>query len=338
MTPAAGTGATAPWITRQLGELAARLGHAWLIHGPSGLGQLELGLALARAWLCEAPNGTGSCARCASCRQMDAKAHLDLLVLLPEALALELGWPLDEKAQDEINGKKRKPSREIKVDAARGMVDFAQLTRSGQRCKVVLVYPAERMNQVTANTILKTLEEPPGESRFILCSDAAHQLLPTIRSRCQLHTMRWPEEAESVQWLTAQGVLDKEAGALLKLAGGRPELALRYHAAGRSAAVWCQLPDALLRGQASVFDDIGLADMVDALQKLCHDQMALCVGAPPRYFPHEALSRRPPLSALKRWSMELRDSARIVEHPMAVGLMAESLVCQAGRALNSPGP
>jgi DNA polymerase-3 subunit delta' len=57
------------------------------------------------------------------------------------------------------------------------------------RSKVVLVYPAERMNHVTANALLKTLEEPPGDVKFVLATEASHLLLPTIRSRCMGHAM-----------------------------------------------------------------------------------------------------------------------------------------------------
>lgn len=331
-----GSAGRAPWITRQLQDLSRRQGHAWLIHGPSGLGQFELGLELARTWLCESPIEGLGCGKCASCHQVDAKAHLDLLVLLPEALALEMGWPLDEKSQSEIDSKKRKPSREIKVEAARGMIDFAQLTRAGKHCKVVLVFPAERMNQVTGNTILKTLEEPPGETRFVLCSEASHQLLPTIRSRCQQFAQRWPEDAEAATWLVAQGIKAKEAEHLLKFAGGRPDLALRYAAMGHTTAVWLGLPKALALGQVAAFEGWSLSDTVDALQKICHDSMALCSGAAPRYFPVHALVEPPSLRELSLWSKSLQASARVVEHPLNGGLMTESLVCEAKRALNSP--
>jgi DNA polymerase-3 subunit delta' len=149
---------------------------------------------------------------------VDVRTHADLCSLMPETLALELNWPLDEKTQKELDDKKRKPSKEIRVEAAREMVAFSQFTRSGGSTKVVFVYPAERMNHITANTILKTLEEPPGECRFVLASEAAHQLLPTIRSRCQTHTMVWPTEAESLSWLQTQGVPAADAVA----AGGEP--------------------------------------------------------------------------------------------------------------------
>jgi DNA polymerase-3 subunit delta' len=326
-----------PWGARQLRELVARRGHAWLLHGPSGLGQYPLGLELARAWLCSEASQDGACGRCASCHQVDARVHPDLFVLLPEITALALGWPLDESAQEDIDSKKRKPSREIRVDAAREMVGFTQLTRSAGACKVVLVFPAERMNQVTANTILKTLEEPPGETRFILCCDAAHQLLPTIRSRCQQFALGWPPEPEALEWLAGQGVGHDEAGLLLAIAGGRPELALGYSAAGRDGTFWRQLPRAMARGEAAVFANWTIADVVDALQKLCHDQMAHCCGAAPRYFPLAVLSNKARIMALKQWSVELMQSARIVEHPLNPGLMLETLVWHARNALNSPG-
>ena len=189
---------TAPWIRAQLRQLLAQRGHAWLLHGPSGLGQYQLGLALVQAWLCDRPTAEGACGQCESCHQVEVRAHTDLTVLMPETAMQELGWPLGEKAQADIDDKKRKPSREIRVDAMRDMLEFAQRTSGRGRGKAVLVYPAERMNHVTANTLLKTLEEPPGDMRFVLATEAAHQLLPTIRSRCQTHSMVWPEEAEAL--------------------------------------------------------------------------------------------------------------------------------------------
>ena len=198
----------APWLQVQLESLLSQRGHAWLLSGPSGLGQFELAMALARAWLCEAPTPQGACGHCGSCHAVDVHTHADLRMLIPETLFLSLGWPLDQKTQDDLDSKKRKPSKEIKVDAARDVVSFSQLTRSRGHTKVVLVFPAERMNGITANTLLKTLEEPPGEVKFILATEAAQQLLPTIRSRCLSHTMRWPAFEESLAWLQNQSAID----------------------------------------------------------------------------------------------------------------------------------
>ncbi len=365
----------APWLQTQLESLLVQRGHAWLLTGPSGLGQFELALALARAWLCEQPTPQGACGHCGSCHAVEVHTHADLCMLMPETLTLALGWPLDEKTQDDLDSKKRKPSKEIKVDAAREAVSFTQFTRSRGNTKVVLVFPAERMNHVTANTLLKTLEEPPGEVRFILATEAAHQLLPTIRSRCLTHTLTWPDAAQALAWLAQETahadtsakkpVKVPQAGdlqTLLTASGGRPADALAWAQAtpaAEAASQWQALPQAIVRGDVSALADWTPAQVVDALQKLCHDMLALRVGAAPRFFRIEDLPARskagsgqrapaaPPASGsfnapvpaglypLVSWSRELTTLARTVEHPYNPGLMLESLVSRAQLALNA---
>jgi DNA polymerase III subunit delta' len=255
--------------------------------------------------------------------------------LMPETIMLELGWPLGERAQQDIDDKKRKPSREIRVEAMRDAVEFAQRTSGRGRGKVVLVYPAERMNHVTANTLLKTLEEPAGDLRFVLASEAAYQLLPTIRSRCLTHTMAWPREAEALAWLQERGIDSSDAPSLLRAAGGRPDDALSFARSGRGPAVWALLPKAVAQGDGAALADWTPAEIVGALQKLCHDLLAIKAGAPPRFF--QAIDLPPPgsFAALTTWAGELFRTARTVEHPFNSGLMLEALVSQARSALNS---
>jgi DNA polymerase-3 subunit delta' len=324
------------WIQGQLTTLLERRGHAWLLQGPSGLGQYTLALELARAWLCEAPTAQGACHQCRSCHAVDVRTHPDLCVLMPETLSLELAWPLDEKTQKDLDDKKRKPSKEIRVEAAREMVAFTQHTRSGGSTKVVLVYPAERMNHVTANTILKTLEEPPGECRFVLASEAAHLLLPTIRSRCQTHTLAWPTEAEALSWMQGEGVLASDAAVLLRAAGGRPEDALTLAQNGLKASAWSGLPKAVLRGDVSAVSDATPAQTVAMLQKLCHDCLAALTGAEPRFFAVADLPTGASVAALTEWSQDLMQAARTAEHPYNAGLMYEALVARAQAALRPP--
>lgn len=359
----------APWLQAQLERLLVQRGHAWLLSGPSGLGQLELAMALARAWLCEQPTGQGACGHCGSCHAVDVHTHADLCVLMPETLSLALGWPLDEKTQDDLDAKKRKPSKEIKVDAAREAVSFTQFTRSRGETKVVLVFPAERMNHITANTLLKTLEEPPGAVKFILATEAAHQLLPTIRSRCLGHTMVWPGFEQALAWLgheighpgagrevhakkPAHPPSAADLQTLLIGSGGRPADALTWAqntAPDEAARHWQALPQAMARGDVSALANWAPAQVVDALQKLCHDVWASHVGAAPRFFRGQDLpvvaSGKPGkllvdihesrLHALASWSRELNAIARSVEHPYHPGLLLESLVSRAQVALNA---
>ena len=330
------TQSLAPWIARQLQALLAQRGHAWLLQGPSGLGQFELALALVRAWLCDQPGVEGACGQCPSCHGIDVHTHPDLVVLMPETEMLARGWPLPEKAQAEIDDKKRKPSRDIRVEAMREAIEFAQRTSGRGRGKAVLVYPAERMNAVTANALLKTLEEPPGDMRFVLATDAAHQLLPTIRSRCLSHTLVWPEADEVRPWLAAQGVAGEQAAALLHAAGGRPAEALALAEGKDAARRWSQLPQALARGEPGALADLPLPEAVARLQKLCHDLLAVQVGAAPRFFDAADLPRQPlPLLALTRWWQQLAQSARTAEHPLNAGLATEFLVSSARQVLNS---
>lgn len=326
----------APWLAAQRQTLLAQRGHAWLLNGPSGMGQYRLGLELVRAWLCDAPTPHGACGQCASCHAIDVRTHADLCVLMPEVDMLALGWPLPQKAQAEIDDKARKPSREIRVEAMRDAVEFAQRTSARGRGKAVLVYPAEQMNTITANALLKTLEEPAGDVRFVLASEAAHQLLPTIRSRCLGHTMVWPAQEQMLEWLAGQGVAPAAAEAFLRATGGRPDDALALAQAGPGPEAWAQLPKALQRGDPGALADGTPAQAVDALQKLCHDLMALRVGAQPRYFAAADLPAPPAIAALARWSRSLMQEARTAEHPFNAGLMLEALVAQTRNVLHSP--
>lgn len=328
-----------PWLAAQRAQLLAQRGHAWLLHGPSGLGQFALAMELARAWLCEAPGAEGACGACTSCHAIDVHAHADLAMLMPETEMLARGWPLQEKAQTEIDDKKRKPSREIRVDAMRDAVEFAQRTSARGRGKVVVVYPAEQMNAITANALLKTLEEPAGDTRFVLATEAAHALLPTIRSRCLAHALHWPRSEQVLAWLAEQGVAADIAASLLRVAGGRPDDALALAQAGASPGVWAALPKAMQRGDARAVEGWNPADAIAALQKLCHDLQVVAAGAVPRYFDAADLPPAPSLIALARWSKELAQAARTADHPFMAPLMLEALVAQARNALHSaPAP
>ncbi len=328
----------APWIARQATDLLAQKGHAWLLQGPSGLGQYDLALALVSAWLCEKPSAHGACGDCPSCHAIAVRTHADLAVLMPETVMIELGWPLSEKAQDEIDKKTRKPSKEIRVDAMRDAVEFSQRTDARGRGKAVLVFPAERMNTITANALLKTLEEPPGDVRFVLATEAGHLLLPTIRSRCLGHTMKWPEPDEALAWLTGQDLPPPVAQALLRSAGGRPTDVLRQAEAGLSPDWWAALPKAMHQGDARHLFELSPAQAIDALQKLCHDLVLRQTGAAPRFFDAGQLPAcSASVAVLTDWFKRLMQSARTAEHPFNAGLMLEALTADAHQTLMSKG-
>lgn len=328
----------APWLQDQLTALLAQRGHAWLLQGPSGLGQYDLALAMVQAWMCDRPAATGACGQCASCHGIQVRTQPDVMVLMPETWMLALGWPLPQKAQAEIDDKKRKPSREIRVDAMRDVIEFSQRTSARGRGKAVLVYPAQAMNHVTANALLKTLEEPPGDVKFVLATDAAHQLLATIRSRCISHTMRWPERGEAIPWLQAHGLDAGQADGYLRAAGGRPlDAWLQAQAGKHHPSAWAALPRTLAQGNGvAALGDATLEQVVGILQKICHDAMLVQIGAVPRYFAVQDLPSKPlSLMALTQWWQALGQEARTADHPYNLSLAIEALVAQARNALHS---
>ncbi|EER60575.1 DNA-directed DNA polymerase, partial [Acidovorax delafieldii 2AN] len=92
---------------------------------------------------------------------------------------------------------------------------------------------------------------------------------------------------------------------------------------------------AIARGDVAALGDWAPAQVIDALQKLCHDLLAARVGAAPRYFAMADLPKPPPLGALTRWSRALVKEARTADHPFNAGLMLEALVAQARNTLHS---
>ena len=325
-----------PWLERPFEDaLRGARGHALLLHGPRGVGQFELALALATAWRCEAdaarrPGGR-ACGACAACRLVAARTHPDLVVLVPEALQATLGWADDEAAPDADSAKAgRKPSREIRVEAIRAAIAFAQQTATRGGAKVAVLYPAERINPTSANMLLKTLEEPPGRMRFVLASAAAQRLLPTVRSRCQSIALPAPPAVEAQAWLAAQGVDPAEV--LLAAAGGQPLEVLERLALGVTAEAWRGLPEVVRHGRPATLAGWPLPLAIDALQKLCHDALSAAVGAAPRYFPAGSVAPDGDLAALTACGRRLREAARHAEHPLNAPLAIESLVQQLRRA------
>jgi DNA polymerase-3 subunit delta' len=337
LQPAAGL---APWIERQALALLQQRGHAWLLQGPSGLGQWALAMNLVRAWLCEQPRADGlACESCPGCHAIGSHTHADLYVLMPEVHMLEQGWPVDERAQKEIDDKKRKPSKEIRIEAMRAAIEFAQRTSSRNRGKAVLVYPAERMNAITANALLKTLEEPAGDTRFVLVSEAAHLLLPTVRSRCMAHTLHWPAHQEALFWLQAQGMDPTDAAVLLVAAGGRPQDALDLAAQGIRAQQWRILPHAALTEDHAAFSGFTPAQAVVVLQKICHDLLSIKAGGTPRFFAADDLPKAEAIqdwAALAKWAQALAQDARTSEHPYVAGLFLEDLLSRASKIRRMP--
>ncbi len=327
-----------PWLAAPLQTaLASQRGHALLLHAASGLGALPFALCLAQSFLCEA-QAVGSalalaCGRCGSCRLLHSHLHPDLSVLMPETLRRAHSWPLVDDKPD-ADDAKRKPSKQVRIDEVRSLIDWSQKTSSRGRGKVAVIHPADSLNLQSANALLKTLEEPPPGTRLLLTSADPASLLPTVRSRCQ--TLRLPEPTREVAsaWLQTQGLGDAaQAQVLMAASGGRPLDALAMQQAGVDAQAWAGLPAAVARGQAGALAGWPVPTVVDALQKICHDAMARATGAPARFFPNDKVPARGAIVALADWSHQLQRLAQHAEHPWNEPLLLDALVAAGAKAL-----
>ena len=200
----------------QLGARRAQLPHALLISGQRGIGKFELARSFAESLLCEHPTADlQACGSCLACGWLAQGNHPDYRLLQPDALGEEEG-----EAGETGSAGKKKPSQQITINQVRALDDFLHIGTHRHGARVILVNPAEAMNRATANSLLKSLEEPIESTLFILVSSESERLLPTIRSRCQSLAVPQPTPKLGEAWLTQAGVSD--AAHWLALAGGSP--------------------------------------------------------------------------------------------------------------------
>ncbi len=159
-----------------------RLPQASVFAGPEGIGKKTSALLLA-AWAnCKAPCGNDLCGRCPSCFKAQGGNHPDIRLYQPEGA-----------------------SDSIKIEAMREMSREAQYRPFEGKLRFFIIDEAEKMNEAAANSILKTLEEPPETSRLILVCSAPQRLLATIRSRCQTFRFRPLTHNQIIDALNRQG-------------------------------------------------------------------------------------------------------------------------------------
>lgn len=181
-----------PWLLSPWQDLLKRqssgIPHALLMTGLKGVGKHQFSRHLAQWLLCSKARKEGleqPCNECHSCKLWQAGSHPDYRLCEPE-----------------------EGSRQIRVDGIRQINDFLAQTPQIGRCQVVCIRPVEVMNINAANALLKTLEEPAGESYLLLETERFGSLMPTIRSRCQRITLVPPAQEQSLAWLAEQGFND----------------------------------------------------------------------------------------------------------------------------------
>ena len=244
-----------------LQQRRSRLPHALLLIGQKGLGKFALAKDFAASLLCEQPLESGeACRACLACNWFTQGNHPDFRLLQPEALA----------ADTELEEGKKKPSQQITIDQIRQLEEFFNVGTHRGGLRIIVVNPTEAMNRNAANALLKTLEEPAPSTLFILISSEPQQLLPTIRSRCQLIPVGVPDTTQASAYLADAGVAD--ASRWLAMAGGSPRLAIEM-ARGKQGSWLENLQLRLLAGKSN--DPLLAATEMEKLLKESKGQLQL---------------------------------------------------------------
>ena len=325
---------SAPW--RQLMQMRERFPHALLLHGPEGIGKTRFAEGLAQSLLCERPQPDGqACGACLACGWFQQYAHPDYRRVRPEILD-------ESAASDDSEAEPAKPakagksaSREIKIEQIRALSDFMNISTHRRGRRVILLHPAEALNTVASNALLKTLEEPPPDTVFIMVSHNIDRLLPTILSRCRKVPMGLPDAAEALAWLKAQNVDDAESW--LAEQGGAPLAALAEAQGGSREAINALLAHLAKPGADTVLKTADLlqksapADVTAWMQRWLYDVFSVKFSGKIRYYPKyrreiDALALRADslklLAALKLAS----ERRAIAEHPLSAKLFIEDML------------
>jgi DNA polymerase-3 subunit delta' len=329
-----------PWQEsswQQLQLLRQRMPHAILFHGAAGIGKSDFIERFAQGLLCEAvlPDGH-ACGVCASCGWFSQQNHPDYRRVRPEALEDE---PVAEGEEGEGDTKKAKstkaPSKEIKIEQIRNLSDFMNISTHRQGLRVVVLYPAEALNMPASNALLKTLEEPPPGTVFLLASNSLDRLLPTILSRCRKFALPMPNHAEALAWLEAQGVAD--ADSWLREQGGAPLAAMAQAETGNrdDLEVLLQLlARPSVEGALKVADKlqkVPLSAQVSWLQRWLYDVFSYKLVGNIRYYPRyqkelAAVADKIHVSRLLAAIKGANERRATADHPLSPKLFLEDML------------
>jgi DNA polymerase-3 subunit delta' len=343
---------------------------AVLIHGQPGIGKFEFSVQLAKALLCEESNASvvKPCNQCEACHWFDTANHPDFIALVPEThrkLLPHADYEADEapkkgkSARDDSDGEtqEKKEKKNISIEETRQAIESFSIGSHRGGNRVILIYPLEMLRSDSASTLLKSLEEPPANTIFILLSDRLDRVLPTIRSRCRLISAPRPDRAIGLSWLHStiatlpemqlnsadvETIFDEQGGAPYSVLNSllarhnkdeKDELTIALQASrfllqsmsqgGRIN--WLETAEKTHKAQFSI--------LLATMQRWVSDVQSMAQGGLPRYYPkHQAtilsLAQKANISKLLQFWRSVIFSRRHENHPLATRVQLEALLSQ----------
>ncbi|MGZ8289302.1 MAG: DNA polymerase III subunit delta' [Telluria sp.] len=326
----------AAWDQLQL--LRARMPHAILFYGAQGTGKADFIEAFAQSLLCENVRPDGfACGTCVSCGWFAQHNHPDYRRVRPEAMEDEPPADGEEGGDGETKKSKstKAPSKEIKIEQIRALSDFMNISTHRHGLRVVVVYPAEALNTPASNALLKTLEEPPPGTVFLLASNSLDRLLPTILSRCRKFALPMPDHAAALKWLKEQGLAD--ADSWLREQGGAPLAALAQSESGNRDDMEALLQVLARPGvegalkAAEKLSKAALPALVSWQQRWLYDVLSYKLSGKIRYYPRyekelAVLAGKVHTANLMRAIKGTNERRAIADHPLSAKLFVEDML------------
>ena len=352
------------WDSLDLGNAP----HAILLHGQSGIGKFAFAIELAKGLLCETTGGKRPCNHCEACHWFSTGNHPDFIALVPEThrkLLPQADFESDEapkrgkSAKDEADGDstEKKEKKNISIEETRNAIESLSIGSHRGGNRVILIYPLELLRSDSANTLLKSLEEPPANTIFLLIADRIERVLPTIRSRCRLLAAPRPERAEGLVWLKDQmttipglKLSDAEIETAFDEQGGAPYAVFDFISARHnkddkdelalSIAASRLLLQAMAQGSrlpwletAEKIHKSHLGYLLATMQRWVADLQAVACSGFPRYYPRhlstlQNLSQQANEIKLLAFWKSLLQARRSENHPLANRIQIEALLSQ----------
>ena len=332
-----------------------RPAHAYLVLAQEDTGGEQMVHAMADSLLCQNPSAQHhACGQCAECQLIAAFSHPDLRIIRPSIM--NMGHPIEELRPE-------KPSKDITIDDVRSLDHMVNQTSHRGGPRVVVLYPAHKLNRNAANALLKTLEEPPANTVFILLAHDVKQLLPTIVSRSQIVHLSKPSTEQALSYLNAiktnphwAEYLQQENGAVMRVAelvdGAYFDIqkqwidglaqGVRLNLSVVTTAFEKYVNDsakARLAGEERALVD--MRTLMNWLQRWVYDLSVVAQkAAPARYYPKEQaqmerltaaqVQTKGPafIAGLHAFSAQLAKEKRMADHPLNTRSWIERLLLQ----------
>ena len=360
----------APWLDPLWQSLDhTKFPNAILLHGQSGIGKFAFAVELAKSLLCEGvEHASKPCNQCEACHWFNTGNHPDFISLVPETHRKLL--PHAEYESEEVSKKGRasrdtedgetsekKEKKNISIEETRSAIEGLSIGSHRGGNRIILIYPLEMLRSDSANTLLKSLEEPPANTIFILLADRVDRVLPTIRSRCRLLSAPRPDRKQGLSWLSSQistinglKISDADLETIYDEQGGAPydvlnSVIARHLQNDKDELTFSIQASRLLLQSMSQGVRLNWLDTAEkthkaqygfllaTMQRWVSDLQAVNQGGQPRYYPKhlntfKGLSQTAHVAKLHQFWKILIQARRHENHPLANRIQLESLLSQ----------